>query len=57
MVRGAIDLVLQLMIMEQTDKEKGFADIYKGLIGVGTKMFTDGSLMAVQVPLKADHWV
>lgn len=57
MVRGAIDLVLQLMEMEKTDKEKGFADIYKGLIGVGTKMFTDGSLMSVQVPLKADHWV
>jgi hypothetical protein len=57
MVSGAIDLVMQFMDLQITDKEKGFADLAKGLIGVGTKMFQDGSLMSVRVPLKVDHWV
>lgn len=56
MVRGSIDLVMQFMDLQITDKEKGFADLAKGLIGVGTNMFQDGSLMSVRVPLDVSNW-
>lgn len=49
MVRGAIDLVVQIKELEMTRKEKGFADLVKGLVGVGTKTFQDGSLMMVEL--------
>lgn len=47
MIRGAIDLVLQFMDLKVADKEKGFADLPKGIIGVGSKMFSDGADLAV----------
>lgn len=49
MIRGAIDLVIQLMELEITDKEKGFADLVKGMVGLGVKTFYDGSLMMVRL--------
>lgn len=47
MVRGAIDMVLQFMKLEVADKEKGFADLPKGIIGIGTKTFSDGADLMV----------
>lgn len=49
MVRGAIDLVLQFMDLKVADKEKGFAELPKGIIGIGTKTFSDGAIMMVQM--------
>lgn len=56
MIRGAIDAVMQLNKIEVTRKEKGFANLIKGLINVGTKVFTDGSYMMVHVPLDASDY-
>lgn len=47
MIRGSIDIVLQLMELEMVRKEKGFADLVKGLIGVGAKVFDDGARLMV----------
>jgi hypothetical protein len=47
MVRGAIDLVIQFMELEVGTKEKGFADLPKGIIGVGSYMFDDGKDLSV----------
>lgn len=49
MIRGSIDMVLQFMDLKVADKEKGFADLPKGIIGVGTKTFDDGALMMVNL--------
>lgn len=49
MIRGSIDMVLQLMELETGRKEKGFADLPKGLIGVGTKVFDDGATLMVRL--------
>lgn len=49
MVRGAIDLVMQLMDLKVEQKEKGFADLPKGIIGIGTKTFNDGELLMVKM--------
>lgn len=49
MIRGAIDMVLQFMDLKVADKEKGFAELPKGIIGIGTEMFDDGKLMAVHL--------
>jgi len=49
MIRGSIDLVLQFMSVEVGDKEKGFADLPKGIIGVGAKVFSDGAVMMVEL--------
>lgn len=49
MVRGAIDMVLQFMDLKIADKEKGFADLPKGIIGIGTQMFDDGKVLAVNL--------
>lgn len=56
MVRGAVDLVMQFMEQTVTDKEKGFADLSKGIIGVGAKMFKDGSLLSCSLPLDVSAW-
>lgn len=56
MLRGSIDGVMQFMDVNVTDKEKGFAKLVKGLIGVGTKVFTDGSYTMVKVPLDASEY-
>jgi hypothetical protein len=56
MVRGAIDLVMQFMDLEVGSKEKGFADLPKGIIGVGAKMFQDGALGAFRVPQDVSGW-
>lgn len=49
MIRGSIDMVLQMMALEVGDKEKGFADLPKGMIGVGTKVFSDGAVQMVKM--------
>lgn len=49
MHRGAIDIVIQFLELEIGDKEKGFADLPKGLIGIGAKTFSDGADMMVSV--------
>lgn len=49
MVRGAIDMVLQFMDLKVADKEKGFADLAKGIIGVGAYMFEDGADLTVSL--------
>ena len=56
MIRGAIDLVLQMMKLKVGDKEKGFADLPKGLIGVGTKVFDDGADMMVKMTQDASNF-
>ena len=56
MVRGAIDLVMQFMDLDIGSKEKGFADLPKGIIGVGSKMFQDGALGAFRVPQDVSGW-
>ena len=55
-VAGMIDLVLQIQEIETTKKEKGFADLVKSLIGVGTYMFDDGARCAVRVRVNASAW-
>lgn len=52
-IRGAIDLVLQFIDIKIGDKEKGFADLPKGLIGCGAKMFSDGQILSVKVDVDA----
>lgn len=49
MVRGAIDLVMQFIDIKVADKEKGFADLPKGVIGVGAKVFDDGADLMVRL--------
>ena len=49
MIRGAIDMVLQFVDLKVADKEKGFAQLPKGIIGVGTQMFDDGKVLAVNM--------
>lgn len=49
MVRGAIDMVLQFMDLKVADKEKGFADLPKGVIGIGTEVFSDGADLMVRL--------
>lgn len=49
MVRGSIDMVLQFMDIKVGDKEKGFADLPKGIIGVGTQVFDDGADLMVRL--------
>lgn len=56
MIRGAIDMVLQFMELEVGDKEKGFAKLPKGVIGVGTQMFDDGKVMAVNMTQDASNF-
>lgn len=49
MIRGAIDMVLQFMELEIGDKEKGFAKLPKGMIGIGTQVFSDGADLMVRL--------
>ncbi len=56
MIRGAIDLVLQFMDLEVGSKEKGFAKLPKGIIGVGTEMFADGKVLAVNLTQDASNF-
>lgn len=56
MMRGAIDLVMQFMDLEVGKKEKGFADLPKGIIGVGAEMFQDGALASFRVPQDVSGW-
>lgn len=49
MIRGAIDMVLQFMDLKIGDKEKGFADLPKGIIGVGAEVFDDGAVLMVRL--------
>jgi len=56
MMRGAIDFVMQFMELEVGSKEKGFADLPKGIIGVGAEMFQDGALASFRVPQDVLGW-
>jgi hypothetical protein len=56
MIRGAIDMVLQFMDLEVGNKEKGFATLPKGIIGVGTQMFDDGKVLAVNLTQDASNF-
>ena len=56
MVRGSIDLVLQFMDLKVGDKEKGFADLPKGIIGVGAEMFDDGKDLTVLLTQDASNF-
>jgi len=49
MIRGSIDLVLQFMDLDISKKEKGFADLVKGVIGVGAETFSDGAVWMVRL--------
>ena len=57
-VEGAIDLIVQIdpNSIEFTRKEKGHADIWKGLLGMGSNMFGDGQLVSVYVKNDASTW-
>jgi len=56
MVRGAIDLVVQFMDLKIGDKEKGFAKLPKGIIGVGSEMFDDGKVLTVNLTQDASNF-
>ena len=56
MIRGAIDMVLQFMSLKVADKEAGFADLPKGMIGVGTKTFADGAVLMVNMTQDVSNW-
>lgn len=56
MVRGAIDMVLQLKTLEFDRDPDGFGDIVKGLIGVGTKTFDDGAMLMVKMTQDVSGW-
>jgi hypothetical protein len=56
MIRGSIDLVLQFMDLKVGDKEKGFADLPKGIIGVGAEMFDDGKDLTVLLTQDASNF-
>lgn len=53
MIRGAIDMVLQFMDVVVDDKEKGFADLPKGIIGVGAEAFDDGKVLMCHLTVDA----
>jgi hypothetical protein len=57
MIRGAIDAVMQFLDLEVDSKEKGFAKLPKGIIGMGTKVFSDGAIAMVKLPLDASNFV
>lgn len=56
MIRGAIDLVVQFMRLEIPRKEAGFADMPKGVVGLGTKTFKDGEIMMVKLTVDASDF-
>lgn len=56
MIRGAIDAVMQFVDVVVADKEKGFAKLPKGIIGMGTEMFPDGQISSVKVVLDASNF-
>jgi hypothetical protein len=56
MMRGAIDLVMQFMELDIANAENRFADKPKGIIGVGSKMFQDGAVASVLLPLDVSGW-
>jgi len=56
MIRGAIDLVVQLNELEMIRKEKGFADLVKGLVMVGAKVFDDGAQYMVYMQQDASEF-
>lgn len=56
--RGAIDLVVQIdpNDIRIIEKEKGFADLTKSLLGMGAKMFDDGARASVYAKIDASAW-
>ncbi len=57
-VRGAIDLVVQIdpNDIRIIEKEKGFADLTKSLLGMGAKMYDDGARASVYAKFDASNW-
>jgi hypothetical protein len=57
-VRGAIDLVVQLdpNNIRIIEKEKGFADLTKSLLGMGAYMYDDGARASVYAKFDASAW-
>lgn len=57
-VRGAIDMVVQIdpSDIRIIEKEKGFADLVKALLGMGAKMFDDGARASVNLQIDASTW-
>ncbi len=57
-VRGAIDLVVQMdpNNIRIIEKEKGFADLVKSLVGFGAYMFDDGARASVDMKMDASSW-
>jgi hypothetical protein len=57
-VRGAIDLVVQIdpSDIRIIEKEKGFADLVKSLLGMGAKMFDDGARASIDLKVDASNW-
>lgn len=56
MMRGAIDAVLQFQKLEIARKEKGFADLPKGLIGMDAHVFDDGAIAMVRLRVDASNF-
>lgn len=57
-MRGAIDLVVQIdpNDIRVIEKEKGFADLVKALLGMGAKMFDDGARVSCYTKIDASAW-
>lgn len=57
-VRGAIDLVVQIdpNDIRIIEKEKGFADLTKSLLGMGAFMYDDGARASVYTKIDASAW-
>ena len=57
-LRGAIDLVVQINPndIRIIEKEKGFADLVKSLLGFGVYMFDDGARVSIDAKLDASLW-
>jgi hypothetical protein len=57
-LRGAIDLVVQIdpNDIRIIEKEKGFADLVKSLVGLGTAMFDDGARVSIDAKIDASLW-
>ncbi len=57
MVRGAVDVVVQLMRLEILRNQNQFGDLVRGMIGLGTKTFDDGADLMVKMTQDASSFV
>lgn len=49
MIRGAIDVVVQMMKLEIMRDPDTFGDLVRGMVGLGTKTFDDGATLMVKM--------